>query len=123
MTEHRAPSRRDVRYPLRRGTGGIDFVHPVSGRQCSAELTLLCIAGLAFVLKPEMEEIPAGSSLLGATLQIGACVLEGDVLIKSAGSSTDGELTLGGLFYPAGRDFEQRLEGIVAGLDAGGGEA
>jgi len=102
-----------------RGNGCIEFCHPVSGRGCSAELTLLCIAGLAFVLQPEMEEIAPGSSLLGACLRIGGCVLQGDVLVKSSGTSADGVVTLGGLFYPATREFEQQFEGIVAGLAAG----
>ena len=116
MSEHPSPSRRDVRYLLRPGSSSIEFDHPVSGERWSGELTTLSIAGLAFVLTAEAEEVEPGS-WLPAQLEIGDCVLDGEVLVKACFAAADGGTAVGGLFCPASRDSEQGLLGIVAGLE------
>lgn len=108
-------SRRDDRHAPPAGQSRVAFDHPVDGRRCVAELTLIGTAGLGFLLPSPTAEIGPGTVLCGTSIEIGDFALRGDVVVRKSSLDTDGT-TLGGLFYPAEHESERALTQILADL-------
>ena len=118
MTTATYAGRRDRRFDLQAGLSSIEFDHPSDERRCIGELLMISVAGLAFKLNGAVNGIEPGSVIIGVTVSVGDCALEGDLAVKNATPEEDGGTRLGCLFYPDTGADETKLMTLLAGMEA-----
>jgi hypothetical protein len=114
-------TRRDPRFALRAGSGFVDFRSgPPAGRPYRADLVAVSVAGLTL----EMDAGPSfeiGAVFPRATIHVGACVVEGELLVKHSETVRETRIELGCLFYPSSELDEEKWSATVEGLQAAKG--
>ena len=115
----KAPStRRDPRIAVPGGAGFVEFDSggPDAVRH-RADLAEVSVSGVTFELEagPSFE---IGAVFSNATLHIGGCLVEGELLLKHSEPVRKSRVEVGCLFYPSSQLDEEKLSAVLAGLQA-----
>ena len=119
MTKTCLFARRDPRFRLPPDTAYFLFSDPATGCRHRGMVTGLGTYGFEFRLDEAIHDI-AGVVLSDVCLQIHACTMPGDFIVKNVRERDDGSRIYGGIFTPSNRESALRLEGIVSGLQIAG---
>ena len=108
------------RHPLPRADDRcIELEHPrPRGHRYRFPLHDVSLSGLSFELNEMLPGVEEGSSLDGVVVQVGACVLHGDLLVMHVTPEMSPGAICGALFYPATDEDLIKLKSLVAGLQA-----
>ena len=117
MSPHSSSERRDPRYSFRPGIAFVEFSIPDIG-SCRADLTVLSMCGLCFEWQEPAHEIEPETLLTDVTIHVGECELQGNVAVKISRRIDKSKTEIGGLFYPASDEIEDKLMTLIAGIEA-----
>ena len=80
-----------------------------------AELVDVSVAGMTFALDsgPRLDK---GAVVTNATLHIGECVVDGELLVKHSEPVRNSRADVGCLFFPTSQLGEEKLSAVLAGL-------
>jgi hypothetical protein len=90
------------------------------GRPVRLPVTNLSASGVSFSLDDvaELGGLEEGTSVPGAVVRIGECIVRGDLLIMHVSPDARGGSICGALLYPATETDLVKLKGVIAGMAA-----
>jgi hypothetical protein len=114
MEDDTGSTRRDRRYGIVPGSGGVSFRDP-RGTEATihAKLERISVAGLAFRPSSPGLRLEVGMLLEDAVLRLGESELHGSIRVKAIPHAGAGPV--GGLFYPATEQGELVLMALITG--------
>jgi hypothetical protein len=109
--------RRDPRFRVQPGAASVefDFEGPDGGTR-RGDVVDLSAAGLSCALDSD-PGIQIGTLLVAVCVDVGSCLLEGDLKVNSS-RSIDSRVAFGCLFYPSSDEDSARWMALVAGARA-----
>ena len=117
MTPRTMLRQRDRRYTiLRPDKAAVEFSH--GRRDWRLPLVDLSVAGLSFTVDEEVPGLTEGLKLEDVVVRITECEMHGDLVIRRATSQADWSTHYGAIFYPAEEADMQKLNGVLAGIEA-----
>jgi len=116
--------RRQHRYFVSRDkTACVEFEHPMpNGRHFRLPIYNFSASGVSFYLDDEnnLSELDAGTDLAKATVRVGDCMIQGDLVIMHMTPGEGSRLICGALLYPTTDNDLVKLKSVIAGMEAAG---
>ena len=110
--------RRDPRFFVPFGAGFVELATGDSdGGRHRADIVEASVAGMTLELDPG-PSFDSEQVIRDAKVQIGECVVEGELLVKHSEPTRGSRLELGCLFYPSSLLDEEKWAAVLAGLQA-----
>lgn len=90
---------------------------PPESRPYRADLVAVSVSGLTLEMDSGTS-FEIGAVFPRATIHVGACVVEGELLVKHSEMTRHARVELGCLFYPSSELDEEKWSAAVEGLQA-----
>ena len=118
MTVENASRRRDPRFQLRPGAGSVRFsLDSGPDGDHRGDVNQISLGGLGFDMT-DGPRMSTGTSISGATIQIGACEIQGDLSVRECRRATHSSIEVACLFYPSSKESEEKWIAVLAGMSA-----
>jgi hypothetical protein len=111
-------TRRDDRHPVPPGVGFVELY--ADDTLLRAELVRVSVAGMTLELSSE-SDFPRDKPLVRGVVRVGACQVQGELLVKYAVRGSHGRTELGCLFYPATVLAGEKWSAMVTVFEAAAG--
>jgi hypothetical protein len=96
----------------------VEFDYPGPGdHACSMPIMDMTVAGFSFRLTEQLPGLEVGSNIREASLTIGACSMEGELVVMHVTDKEAGAIC-GVLFYPATDTDLVKMKSLIAGIEA-----
>ena len=96
----------------------VDFSYPGPGdHACSMPVLDMSVAGFSFELTEELPGLEVGYNIQDASVTIGACSMEGELIVMHVTDQEAGA-ACGVLFYPATDTDLVKMRSLIAGIEA-----
>jgi len=98
----------------------VEFEYPSpNGRHFRLHLVDVSSSGISFAVPPEESlAVEPGASIDGATIRIGNCMIQGDLVVMHLSQDVGTEPVCGALLYPGNDTDLVKLKSVVAGMEA-----
>jgi hypothetical protein len=103
----------------------VRFTHPgTKGDDQLLSVVNVSASGISFQVEADqgMHELEEGTTLEEVQLQIGGCMMSGDLLVMYVTRAADSGYVCGALFYPASDTDLVKLKSVVAGMEVAGAD-
>ena len=101
----------------------VEFEHPVpNGKHYRLPIHNFSASGVSFYLDEEhdLDGLDAGTDLPQATVRVGDCMIQGDLVIMHTTPGPGSRPICGALLYPATDNDLLKLKSVIAGMEAAG---
>jgi len=116
-------NRLETRYPISRAERAyVEFDYPQpTGKRRRLSLLDMSSVGLCFALPfYGLSGIESATNLLDVVIRIGACEIEGEIVVSHVTRESDERVLCGGRFHPSTEHDQLHMIKAIAGLEVGG---